>query len=389
MKSPIVVGVDASRNRSGGACAHLIGILCEAHPPDHGIERVHVWAYESLLSQLPERPWLQKHNPPQLEQSILSQALWQVTMLPGEFEARGCDILLNTDAGTLSSLRPSVTMSRDMLSFEPGEIERYGWTQARLRLLLLRYIQCRSLTNSDGAIFLTRHAAELIQECCGRVKRIALIPHGVGTQFREVERDQAWPEKGDRPIRCLYVSKIAPYKHQWHVVRAVGMLRSEGIDAELILVGGGEGPAQRRLQRQIVSSRAESFVHQEGFVSPGSLPERLAGADIFVFASSCENMPNTLLEAMATGIPIACSDRGPMPEVLGGGGVYFDPEDPSTIARAVRSLVEDPSLRHRSSAVAKHRSADYSWSRCARETCQFLSETVQEMAREGAVSRRA
>ena len=79
-----------------------------------------------------------------------------------------------------------------------------------------------------------------------------------------------------------------------------------------------------------------------GFVPHDDLPSLLAGADLFVFASSCENMPNTLVEAMAIGLPIACSDRGPMPEVLRDGGVYFDPENPESIAAAIETLIRDP-----------------------------------------------
>ena len=50
-------------------------------------------------------------------------------------------------------------------------------------------------------------------------------------------------------------------------------------------------------------------------------------ADLGVFASSCENLPIILIEKMASGLPIACSNKGPMPEVLGSAGVYFDPEN--------------------------------------------------------------
>jgi glycosyltransferase involved in cell wall biosynthesis len=154
-------------------------------------------------------------------------------------------------------------------------------------------------------------------------------------------------------------------------------LRSGGLDIELILIGGRVGRAQNRLERQIALSKAESFVHQQGYVLHESLPERLAKADIFIFASSCENMPNTLVEAMAAGLPIACSDRGPMPEVLQDGGVYFDPESPASIARAVQGLVEDPALRCRLSQRARQRSEEFSWSRCARETWQFLAAMAE------------
>jgi glycosyltransferase involved in cell wall biosynthesis len=375
----IVVGIDASRNRSGGARAHLLGMLACGNPQDHGIREVHVWAYKSLLDALPQRDWLVKHNPEELEQSLFRQVAWQIWRLPHEARDAGCDIMLNTDAGTMSSVSPCVTMSRDMLSYEPGEIERYGWSKARLRLILLRYIQNRSLRRADGAVFLTRHAANVIQQSCGSLRRVGFIPHGVGDNFRHVDRTLAWPAQ-DRPVRLLYISNAAWYKHQWMVVRAVEMLRQQGLDVTLTLVGGGSGPAQERLRQQMALSDPKGeFVTQHEFVPQAELPRYLSEADIFVFASSCENMPNTLVEAMACGIPIACARRGPMPEVLEDGGVYFNPEEPLSIAEAVKKLVEDGDLRKRVAEKAQALSSRYSWQRCARETWAFLAETYQSV----------
>jgi hypothetical protein len=378
----IVVGVDASRNRSGGAKAHLIGLIARGNPLEHGIRQVHLWAYKSLLDAVPDQPWLVKHKPPALEKSLIQQILWQIFQLPVEARDVGCDIMLNTDAGTMSSVSPSVTMSRDMLSYEPGEIERYGWSKARLRLILLRYIQNRSLRRADGAIFLTRYAAEVIQRSCGPVRRIGLVPHGVGRSFQDLRHTLPWPAKGERPIRLLYISNAAWYKHQWMVVRAVEQLRKQGIDVTLTLVGGGSGPSQDRLRAQMARSdpRGE-FVTQKEFVPQSDLPGYLADADIFVFASSCENMPNTLVEAMAAGLPIACSRRGPMPEVLEDGGEYFDPEIPESIVTALCKLIDDEGLRQRLASRAKTLAARYSWERCARETWSFLVETHQNVHR--------
>jgi glycosyltransferase involved in cell wall biosynthesis len=164
------------------------------------------------------------------------------------------------------------------------------------------------------------------------------------------------------------------------VIRAVEQLRNEGVDVILKLVGGGRGPAQKMLRHQMaLSDPRGEFVTQEDFVPQAELPGYLAESDIFVFASSCENMPNTLVEAMAAGLPIACSQRGPMPEVLEDGGEYFDPEVPASIANALRKLIEDENLRRKLAARAKTLSARYSWDRCARETWSFLSETYKHI----------
>lgn len=374
----IVVGIDASRNRSGGAKAHLIGLIARGDPREHGIWQVHLWAYKSLLDAVPDRSWLVKHSPLALEKSLFRQVLWQIFQLPAEARAVGCDIMLNTDAGSMSSVSPSVTMSRDMLSYEPGEIERYGWSKARLRLILLRYIQNRSLRRSDGVVFLTKHAAKVIQQSSGPLSHIGLIPHGVGQNFLELNHTLPWPANGERPIRLLYISNAAWYKHQWMVIRAVEQLRDEGINVILTLVGGGNGPAQQKLCRQMaLSDPRGEFVTQKEFVPQAELPHFLEEADIFVFASSCENMPNTLVEAMAAGLPIACSRRGPMPEVLEDAGEYFDPEVSESIATALRKLMTDQNLRQRLALRAKALAARYSWERCAKETWSFLSETYK------------
>ena len=372
----IVVGVDASRNRSGGAKAHLIGLVGQGDPRDHGIREVHLWSYPSLLEAVPDRPWLVKHAPPALERGLLHQMAWQALRLPAEARRAGCDIMLNTDAGAVSFVRPSVAMSRDMLSYEPGEMRRYWPGRAWLRLLALRYVQNRSLRRADGAIFLTAYAAEIIQRSAGRLGRVAFVPHGVGENFRSQGTRRPFPQRSDRPIKILYVSNTAWYKHQWMVVQACELLHNAGLRLSLQLVGGGSGAPQQRLLDQIARSdpRGE-FVELTAAVPQSRLPALLSDADIFVFASSCENMPNTLVEAMASGLPIACARRGPMPEVLRDGGVYFDPEDPQDISRAIKMLVEDAELRDTSARRARELASAYSWQRCATETWAFVATT--------------
>ncbi|MDC0309229.1 glycosyltransferase family 4 protein [bacterium] len=369
------LGINASRARSGGGVAHLIGILQEANPADFGIEKVHVWSYEKLLAALPTAPWLIKHAPPELDLSLLRQLWWERFSLPKELRKVCCNVLLNVDAGSVCHFRPAVTMSRDMLSYDLGEIERYGVSKARLRLIVLRHVQNAALKSADGAIFLTRYAAHVIQQSCGPLRNIAHIPHGVGAAFQNIEPDHSWPIVGERAIRCLYVSNALPYKHQWNVVEAVAQLRQRGFELQLELVGGGEGIAQERLEAQIAAADPDrTFVTQREFVPQATLLGLLAQADLFVFASSCENMPNTLVEAMAAGLPIACSNRGPMPEVLEDGGVYFDPEDPDSIAAAIEDLITDSSKRTRLAVRAKELSHQYSWKRCARETFSFIAQ---------------
>jgi glycosyltransferase involved in cell wall biosynthesis len=83
-------------------------------------------------------------------------------------------------------------------------------------------------------------------------------------------------------------------------------------------------------------------------------------------------MPNTVIEAMASALPIACSDRGPMPEILSDGCVYFNPENPISIADAIENIINDNDKRITIAKRAKMLSESYSWERCASATWEYL-----------------
>ncbi len=376
----LVVGIDASRIRSGGGKAHLIGILSSLDPARHGILEIHVWSFQALLDSIPNRSWLVKHNPSALEKSLAKQLWWQTVHLSQEVKEAGCDILFTADASTLCRFRPMVVLSHDMLSYEPGVMRYFGYGYAGLRLLAIAYLQNAAFRRAEGVIFLTQYTAKVIQGSCGRIENYALIPHGISKEFMTIQPTTTWPLNGGRPIQCLYVSPIWLFKHQWVTVRAIEMLRAKGHDIVLTLAGDGDDDAKLRLSKQIATSDPTGvFVKLLGNVEHKAIPDLLANADMFIFASSCENMPNTVLEAMAAGLPIACSNRDPMPEILADGGIYFDPEDADSIAAAIEKIIANPELRLSIAKRAKVLSEQYSWLRCAEETFAFIAETYKSI----------
>jgi len=122
----------------------------------------------------------------------------------------------------------------------------------------------------------------------------------------------------------------------------------------------------------------QTFIRYRGPIPFTELHHAYAEADLGIFASSCENQPIILLESMAAGLPLACSNRGPMPEVLGDAGVNFDPENPESIAEAIDSLVCDPQLRLKMATEATRRTEGLTWSHTADQTFSFLAAVAQE-----------
>jgi len=375
------LGIDASNIRGGGGVTHLVEFLRVANPQSHGFERIIVWGGAKTLSEIEEHPWLDKVHDPLLDRPLPLRVLWQFFRLKKLAREARCDILFVPGGSDASGFRPMATMAQNMLPFEWHEMWRFRFSPIVLKLLLLRFTQSRTFRKADGLIFLTDYARDAVSKITRtHFSRSTIIPHGINRRFFLQPRPQRKAEEfsESHPCKVLYVSTIDVYKHQWHVAEAVAQLKREGLPVRLDLVGPANLLALKRLGKTLLRlDPSEEFICYRGAVQYSELPSYFHGADIFVFASSCENMPNVLLEGMAAGLPIACSNRGPMSEILGDAGFYFDPERPAEIAGAIRGLIEDPVLRANKAKAAFERARVFTWERCARETLGFIAQAVK------------
>lgn len=380
------LAIDASNISSGGGLTHLIHLLSAAHPSDSCVQLVHVWTSTSTGQKLPKHDWLVIHTPEWCGAGLLSRIWGQQFVLPKLVKRAECDVLFSP-GGTLPAYChvPMVTMSQNMLPFEPDRAALFGfWSWMRIKMRLLRFSQSRSFERAQGIIFLTQFAKNTVTAALGGVRAVtALVPHGIEKRFVMQPRQQRSPQVlENEPLRLLYVSIQMPYKHHIELMKAVSLLRQQGRQVVLQMVGGQAGAYAKAVKHERMALDAEeSFIQDLGHVDFERLHELYQLADVFVFASSCENLPNILIEAMAAGLPIACAQRGPMQEVLGDAGVYFDPEVPTSIALTIERLADDSVLRDDLALRAWQRAKPYSWKRCSRETFDFVAQVAHQFAR--------
>ena len=376
------LGISALNIRGGGGRTHLVEVLAAAEPHKHGFERVTLWSGQSTLDCVEDRPWLHKIHCPEVEGSFLSRILWERFSLHRVARDAKVDLLFAPGGVYTGRFHPFVAMSQNMLPFERKERKRFGLTKTSLRYLLLRITQANTFRKADGVIFLSEYARSAITKQLSMAKVMTeIIPHGIDDSFRKKPRVQQRLTNYSihNPFRFVYVSIINFYKHQWNVARAVATLRNEGLPACIQFVGPAHPPALkhfRAVQEKLDPDR--TFIKYTGAIPYKDLPSKYHNSDAFVFASSCENMPNILLEAMASGLPIACSNLGPMPEVLGDAGIYFDPESPGQIVEALGKLCKDEDLRKACADKAFAAAQRYTWNRTAQKTFSFLG-CVAEM----------
>jgi len=372
------IGIDASNIRAGGGITHLSEMLGAADPDAYGITEVIVWSGKATLDKLPCRPWLTLAHVPTLDRSMLYRMMWQSTALTG-LASKHCDLLFSPGASYAGSFKPLVVMSQNMLPFAPAERGRYKLIR-KLRFIALEQSQTRAFRRASGVVFLTAKSREMILNRIGALKvESVVIPHGVLPAFNCPPREQrAITEYStERPFRLLYVSTVDLYKHQWHVVEAVAQLRAKGYPVTLDLIGGAYPPALEQLKS--VLNRVDpqqTFIRYLGAVPYREVQAHYHNADLFIFASSCENLPNILIEAMSSGLPVTCSNRDPMPHVLGNAGSYFDPENPQQIAETIERMLLDPELRQRCANAGYQESHQYTWKRCADETFSYFARLI-------------
>lgn len=383
-QSGLHLGIDATNIRQGGGVTHLSQLLQAGDPVAAGFNRVTVWTCQSTAATLPERSWLVKRSAPWIEAALPRRMAGQQLQLPRDLVDAGCDVLFSP-GGSLPSWCsvPAVTMSQNMLPFESLEAARFGrLSPMRLKMWLLRYTQSRSFRRADGMIFLTRYAETVVSKAVGCISNsTALIPHGIESRFLQPPRPQRQLAacSVESPFRVLYVSILMPYKHQMEVARAASQLRAEGLPIEMRFIGAPWGDYGREFSALLDDlDPKREFLRWSGAEPFDALHDCYQNADVFVFASSCENLPNILIEAMAAGLPIASSDRGPMPEVLAEAGIYFDPEVSTSMADALRKLAFDASLRKKLAALAWRKAQAYSWERCASDTFSFIAQVAQQ-----------
>lgn len=373
----MIIGIDAYNIRAGGGVSHLVELLRAADPESHGFIQVVVWSGSDTLNKIEDRHWLLKMGDPLLDRSLLHRIFWHRFRLTKLAKQAGCNILFIPGGSNASGFQPVVTMSQNLLPFEWKEIRRFGWSRDTFRFILLRWTQGRSFKRSTGVIFLTEYARNAVLRVTGKLPgKNVIIPHGINSRFamapREARAYESFTESN--PCRVLYVSIVNVYKHQWRVVEAIAQLRSEGVHVALDLVGPAAGGITKLKEALKRVDPGGNFISYHGPIPYERLGIYYGKADINVFASSCETFGLILLEAMSAGLPIACSNCSSMPEILKDAGVYFDPEDATSIAGTLRTLIESPDLRTHSARLAFQRAKAFSWEQCATETFKFLSK---------------
>jgi glycosyltransferase involved in cell wall biosynthesis len=197
--------------------------------------------------------------------------------------------------------------------------------------------------------------------------KIDVVPLGVGTTARaQPEAEGALRARldlGERPV-VLSVSAKRPHKNLLRLLEALARL--DAAQRPVLVLPGYATWHESELRERAATLGVEGDVRFLDWVSDAELEGLYAAAAAFVFPSLYEGFGFPVLEAMARGVPVACSDRSSLPEVAGDAALLFDPERVEDIAAAIRRLVGDAALADRLRAAGAEQAARFTWARTAR-----------------------
>lgn len=377
LKLPIV-GIDASRSISGGAIEHLKGILTSTSMDISKVKKIYLWAPTKTLLTLPNYSWLKKISTDHHGKFIVKKLFWQFFVLPKICKKLKISILFNTDAGTVCYFKPSLTLLQDIMPFEKDIISKQGYFDPGfIRNTLLRLIYIKSLNKTNHIIFLSEYSKNVASSFI-KIKNFSIIPHGVDQSFYKIKSKTIIKKKGF-PINILYVSNALIYKNQWNVITAIAEIRNRyNLNIHLNIVGGGSGSALKKMHvAKDKYDKENNFIKLHGFSSKEQIKKFYQNSHIFIFASSCESFGITLLEAMCTGIPIACSNKSTLPEIIKQNAVYFDPHNVEEIIIAIMKIYNDNKLRKLLSQGSKKRSMYFNWKKASQLTWQSIYKVAK------------
>jgi len=290
-----------------------------------------------------------------------ARILWEQAVLPIEAARLKLDVLLNPGfTAPLLAGCPQATVFHDLQHLRhPGYFRWFDLPFWRFFLYWSAMVSNGVIANSSAT------AEDLVRFYRIPARKLQTAPLGVDPAFFELAARRT-PEKF-----LLAVSTLHPHKNLDGLLRAFAEFRRERPEFRLV-VCGLHGFFTEQLHALRDSLGLRDAVDFPGWIPRADLHSLFTRAWAFVYPSLFEGFGIPVVEAMAAGVPVACSRIEPMHSIAGDAALQFDPRDPSAIADALRRITCEQDLRTRLSNAGPLRAAQFSWRRTAEITLQVL-----------------
>jgi glycosyltransferase involved in cell wall biosynthesis len=207
--------------------------------------------------------------------------------------------------------------------------------------------------------------------------KVDVVPNGVGREREASPLDEreirSRFELGARPV-VLSVSAKRPHKNLARLLEALSLIAPER--RPVLVLPGYTTPHEAELRRVASERGVADDVRFLDWIPAAELEGLYAAAGAFVFPSLYEGFGLPVLEAMARGVPVACSAAPSLAEAAGDAALLFDPRDARAMAAAIERLLTDPDQAERLRRAGQAHAARFTWERTARETAASYARAL-------------
>tara|TARA_B100001175_G_C19515106_1_gene646913 strand:- start:2344 stop:3480 length:1137 start_codon:yes stop_codon:yes gene_type:complete len=378
LKKNLNIGIDATSIVNTGGFTHLYHLIESLDKKfTRDINKIIIFSSKSVLDRLPDPSLVFKQSHFFLNKGKAFRLFFQVFLLDFFLKKNKIDILLSVTGDYMGSFRPYVGISQNMLLHEKDFWDQIKGFKEKLKLWINHERQKKCFKSASGIIFISKYAKKYVTSQF-RIKNIPnkIIHHGISDIFIN-RKPKNIKQNSKETLKFIYVSTVHVYKNQWNVIDAFWKLRQNGIQISLTLIGPIiYAPSGEKLYSKIKEKDPKGeFIQHIPEVKHEKLPIYYSNHDAIIYASTCENMPNILIESMASGLPIACSDKQPMPEFLKEGGYYFNANSPDSIGEAIISLLKDKNSLKKVKQNLKE-VQKLKWAETSKKTFNFITNLI-------------
>ena len=255
------------------------------------------------------------------------------------------------------------------------------------RALQLRWTVDRTVRSAEKIVTGSEFSRDSILRAYGIApSKVVVVPNAAGQGFRPLHLDNALDWVRTRfqvpaPF-ILTVGDLQPRKNHIGLIQAFAKMVQAfpNLRHRLVLAGKQTWFAPRVVEAAKQSGVADRIKFL-GFVSDEDLLHLYNACELFVFPSFYEGFGLPILEAMACGRAVTCSNTSAMPEVADGAAILFDPHSTSEMTRAMADLLRDPELRSRMERLGQQRSTNFNWQKTAQQTLEVYYEVAERTMR--------
>lgn len=370
------IGIIAINIGGGGTLVNLQSLLNEFTRHDIS-NHYYIWAESNILAKLPDGKCITKipvNN---------YKYLWLFLGINKSIVKNKIDLILVPGGFFLRKKVATVVYSQNLLPFSNSIIIKYFPSFNFFRLLLLKFLYIYSFSRANSIVYLSENSKSIISKYIFlKNENNPVIPNGVGEIFiRNGNSREIYKISSKLIINILYLSRIDEYKNHIPFFDAAMILRERGyINLHFNCVG----PAYIQSKNKLLShmDNHSSDWHSWFFIRDEIPYEDVAqittNSDLGIFLSECESMPISMIEMMAAGLPIVCSNIEPMKSIASESAIFVNPKDELSIANGIERLMIDDNFRLTLCSNAKILGGNFKWSTHADMLLNLLNKVISE-----------